>query len=151
MSIEEQLAARLKQAMREKKTREKDVLRMVKSQAQVKKTSSGFEGDTDDAFWTDVITRYVKQQKKALVEFEKAGEKGREAVEKLQFEIDYLAEFLPALLSEDEVRVIVKQAISEIGAVGVKMVGRVIGHVMKSHSDEVDAAMVKQIAAKELG
>ncbi|MCP4675944.1 MAG: GatB/YqeY domain-containing protein, partial [Deltaproteobacteria bacterium] len=55
MSIEEELTTRLKNAMRAKNTRELDVLRMVKTQGQAKKTASGFDGDTDDAFWTEVI------------------------------------------------------------------------------------------------
>ncbi len=151
MSIEEELTTRLKNAMRAKNTRELDVLRMVKTQGQVKKTAAGSEGDTDDEFWTEVITRYVKQQKKALVEFEKAGDQGKEGVESLRYEIDYLSPFLPKLKGEDEVRELVKQAIAETGAAGAKMAGRIVGHVMKSHREEVDAGMVKRIATEELG
>ncbi|MCP4602025.1 MAG: GatB/YqeY domain-containing protein [Proteobacteria bacterium] len=151
MSIEEELNVRLKNAMRAKNAKELDVLRMVKTQAQAKKTSPGFSGEVDDAFWTDVIVRYVKQQKKALIEFEKAGDKGKEGMENLKYEIEYFTPFLPKLKGEDEVREIVKQAIAETGVEGVKMAGRVIGWVMKSHRDEVDAAMVKRIATEELG
>ncbi|MCP4676861.1 MAG: GatB/YqeY domain-containing protein, partial [Deltaproteobacteria bacterium] len=102
-------------------------------------------------FWTEVITRYVKQQKKALVEFEKAGDQGKDGVESLRFEIDYLSPFLPRLKGEDEVRELVKRAIVETGTVGAKMAGRIVGHVMKSHREEVDAGMVKRIATEELG
>ncbi len=151
MSIEKQIADRLKDAMRKRNQQELDVLRMVKTQAQAKKTAPGFQGKTDDAFWTDVITRYVKQQKKATKEFEKAGDKGKEAIEKLQFEIDYLSPFLPELLGEEAVRELVKTAIAETDAKGSKMVGRVVGAVMKNHRDQVDPAMVKRLAALILG
>jgi uncharacterized protein YqeY len=141
----------MKQAMRAKDSGVLDVLRMVKTQAQLRKSEPGFKGETDDAFWKDVIARYVKQQKKALLEFEKAGEQGREGASKLRFEIEYLSPFIPKLKGEDEVRELVRRAIAETGAVGAKMVGRIIGHVIKSHKDEVDAEMVKRVATEELG
>ncbi len=150
MSIEAELASRLKEAMRSKNTKELDVLRMVKTMAQARKTAPGFNEKTDDAFFTDVIVSYVKQQKKALVEFQKAGDKGRENAEKIEFEVAYLDPFLPKLKGEDEVRVIVKAAVEQTGAASPKMVGKVIGFVMKDHKGEVDAAMVKRIALEEL-
>jgi uncharacterized protein YqeY len=151
MSIERELATRLESALRSKDKAVLDVLRMVKSRAGILKTVPGFQEETDDAFYLDVITGYVKQQKKALVEFEKAGEKGRENAEKLRFEIDYLAPFLPAVKGEAEVRDIVKKAIADTGAEGAKMTGKVMGVIMKDHKDEVDASMVKRIVAEELG
>ena len=66
MSIEQQLTARLKDAMRKKNKQEIDVLRMIKANAATAKVAPGFSGETDDAFWLEVITRFVKQQKKAL-------------------------------------------------------------------------------------
>jgi uncharacterized protein YqeY len=151
MSIEEELTTRLKQAMRDKNARELGVLRMVKTQGQAARTAPGFEGETDDAFWTDVIARYVKQQKKALVEFAKGGEQGAENVAQIEYEVEYLAPFLPAQLGEEEVRALVRQGIAETGAAGAKMAGKVIGWVMKGHRDQVDAALVKRIATEELG
>lgn len=151
MTIEEQLGTRLKEAMRAKRTEELDVLRMVKSQAQTARTAPGFDGATDDAFWLDAIARYVKQQRKAREEFEKGGEAGAEQVRKLTYEIEYLSAFLPKQRSEEDVRAFVKQAIAEVGAVGPKMVGRVVGVVMKGHRDEVDAEVVKRVATEELG
>lgn len=150
MSIEKELTSRMKDAMRSKDTAVLDVLRMVKTEAQITKTSVGFKGDTDDAFWLEVISRYVKKQKKAKVEFEKAGEPGKSNAEKLQFEIDYLEPFLPKMMGEDDVREIVLKAIEDTGANGPQMVGKVIGAVMKLHRDQVDAAMVKTIATEEL-
>jgi uncharacterized protein len=151
MNIEEKLMMRLKEGMRAKKSREVSAIRMIKTQAQAARTAPGFSGETDDAFWLDIITRYVKQQKKSRIEFENAGERGAEQVDDLTFEIEYFSEFLPKQLSPDEVRVIVKEAIAKTGASGTKMVGRIVGFVMKNHGKEVDAALAKSIAAEELG
>ena len=89
--------------MRAKDSQVLDVLRMVKTQAQAKKTSKGFDGETDDEFWTEIIARYVKQQKRALQEFERAGERGVQMAEGVRFEIEYLSPFLPRLKDEAEV------------------------------------------------
>lgn len=151
MSIEKQLTTMLKDAMRAKRTREVECLRMVKSHADGMRTAAGFSGETDDGFWSEAIKRYANQQKKALAEFEKAGDQGAEQAERLRFELELLAPFLPQLLGPEQVRELVRAAIAETGAAGPKMVGRVVGQVMKAHRDEVDPALVKQLAAEELG
>lgn len=151
MSVEEQITTRLKEAMRSKNTRELEVLRMVKTMATREKAAPGFDGETDDEFWLGVIGRYVKQQKKALIEFEKLGESAADHVEQIKFEVDYLTPFLPSLLDEAATRQLVKQVISETGALGVKMAGKVVGAVMKEHREQVDPRLVKQLATEELG
>jgi uncharacterized protein YqeY len=151
MSIEQRLNTRLKEAMRNKKDKELSALRMVKTLAQTQKAAAGFNGETGDAFWLETIARYVKQQKKAIKEYQKAGDKGAENIAQIQYEIDYFAPFLPKMLGEDEVRVLVKSAIAETGAVGSNMAGKIVGFIMKSNKGKVDAAMVKEIATKELG
>jgi uncharacterized protein YqeY len=151
MSIEQQLTDRMKEAMRSKKTQELDALRMVKSAAQTAKTASGFDGKVDDAFWLDVIQKYVKQQQRAIGEFEKAGESGRDHIERLHFEISYFADFLPKKMGDAELRALVKQAVEETGALNAKMAGKVMGHIMKSHKDLVDAETLKAVVMEVLG
>jgi len=151
MKIEEQLTARLKDAMRAKKTDEISVIRMVKSMATKERTAAGFNGEIDDDFWLKVIGKYVKQQKKALVEFENLGDTDSQQVATFKFEIEYLKPFLPSLLDEATVTILVEEAIAATGASGAKMTGKVIGAVMRTHKDDVDPAMVKRIAAHKLG
>jgi uncharacterized protein YqeY len=141
----------MKEAMRNKKQAELGVLRMIKTQAQTAKTAPGFDGETGDAFWQGVIAKYVKQQTRARVEFESAGDAGQKQVDQLTFEIEYLLEFLPKKLDDEAVRALVRQAIQDLAVENPKMIGKVIGHIMKTHRDEVDAAAVKRIAGEELG
>lgn len=150
MTIEEQIMTRMKEAMRNKQDAELGVLRMIKSNAQTAKSAPGFDGETNDAFWLEVIGKYVKQQTRAKAEFESAGDAGAEQVKQLAFEIEYLSEFLPKKLGEDAVRDLVQEGIAALGIENPKMVGKLVGHIMKSHRDEVDAAMVKRIAEEAL-
>ncbi len=151
MTVEEKLNNRMKDAMRNKNAQELDALRMVKSAAQTAKAAPGFPGVTDDAFWLDVIGKYVKQQQRSVIEFEKAGDAGKDHIDRLKFEIDYFSEFLPKKLGEAELNSLVKQAIQETGALNAKMAGKVMGHIMKIHKDSVDAEMLKRLVTEALG
>ena len=78
------------------------------------------------------------------------GERGREQADKLAFEIQYLAQWLPIGPSEDETRAMVRFAIAELKANDPKMIGRVIGQVMKS-AKGLDGALVNRLVREELG
>ena len=80
MPIEQDLDARLKQALRDKDQATLDVVRMIKSKVQERRTAKGFSGEVDDALLLDVMAAYRKQLQKAAEEYEKAGERGREAL-----------------------------------------------------------------------
>ena len=151
MGIEEQLTTRLTEAMRAKRLPEINVLRMVKTQAARERTAPGFTCDDADAFWLGVIQRYVRQQKKALGEYEALGEQAAAHIAEIKYEIEYLSPFAPSVLGEAETAALVDAAIAETQAVGPKMLGKVVGAVMKAHKDRVDAGLVKRIAAAKLG
>jgi uncharacterized protein len=151
MSIQEDLRAKLKAALRASDRRSADVIRMIESKVTERRTAKGFQGEVDDDLYRDVIAAYKKSLEKGRAEYERGGERGAEAVAELDWEIDFCQQFLPAQLGDDEIRAAVKEAIAELGASGQKMAGRVVGAVMKQHKGRVDAGRVKAIAAEELG
>jgi hypothetical protein len=122
----------------------------VQTEVSVAKTAPGFSGEVDDALYIATIGSYVKKMTKAKREYEDAGERGREQAAKLAYEIEYLSRWLPATLSEEETRALVRSAIEELAANDPKMAGRVIGHVMKSGAD-VDGSLVNRLVREELG
>jgi hypothetical protein len=151
MSIEQDLRARLTAALKAKDLKTANVIRMVNTKVMEKRTAKGFSGEVDDALFLDVIAAYKKSLDKAKDQFAAAGERGAEQLAELEFETEFLAQFLPEMLGEDQVREIVKKAIADLGASGPKMIGRVMGAVMKEHKGVVEAPLVKKIAAEELG
>jgi hypothetical protein len=151
MGIEEQLTTRLTEAMRGKRQAEINVLRMVKTAAAKERTAPGFASDDPEAFWLGVIQRYLRQQKKALAEYAALGAQAAPQIAEIEFELEYLAPFAPSKLGEAETAALVDAAIAETGAVGAKMLGKVVGAVMKAHKDTVDAELVKRLAAAKLG
>ena len=150
MAIQDEIESRLKSALREKDQAVLDVLRMLKSRVQEKTTAKGFSGDITDALWLEVIAAYQKQMKKAAAEYEKLGEAGAEQFRKISFEVEFCAGFLPTQLSEDELRVLVRERMAENAVTEPAQIGRLVGAVMKTHKGQVDAANVKRVAEELL-
>jgi uncharacterized protein YqeY len=126
-----------------------NVIRQVRSEVSVVKSSPGFTGEVDDELYLSTIATYVKRMAKARAEYEAMGERGEEQADKLAFEIDYLSKYLPTKLDEAATRALVEATIDEIGADDPKMTGRVIGAVMKSGED-VDGALVARLVNERL-
>jgi uncharacterized protein YqeY len=146
MGLEQELNDTLKQAIKDRDTRTSDVVRMIKTRIQERRTARDFRGEVDDALVRDVIGAYRKQLQKAIPEYEKAGERGAAQVAQLRFEIDFCARFLPRGLDEDALRALVQERLRALGVDDLKQVGRLVGDVMKTHKGQVEAADVKRVA-----
>ena len=151
MTIAEEFAAELKDAMKSRDRARSDVIRNVETEVARAKSEPGFSGDVDDDLYRGVIASYVKKMDKARQEYVSAGERGAQQAEKLGFEVDYLGRWLPQALSDDDTLVIVRQAISETGASDPKEAGKVVGHVMKSGTEGLDGGLVNKLVRQELG
>jgi uncharacterized protein YqeY len=150
MSLEERLDERLKQAIKEKDTPTADVVRMLKTRVSERRTAKGFSGQVDDALVLDVISAYRKQLQKALVEFEKVGERGAAHAAQLRFEVEFCERYLPKGLDEAALRALVRERLGALGVSDAKQVGRLVGDVMKTHKGQVEPADVKRIAEELL-
>ena len=150
MSLLTELNTRLKEAMKARRSEEVSVIRMIKSRITELQTSSSFKGELDDQAIVGVIAAYSKQMTKALTEFEKAGSSGQEQMDALKYEIAYLQPFLPTKLGEAETMKLVAEVQEREGIQDAKMMGRLIGAVMKSHKEQVDASLVRKAAEQLL-
>jgi uncharacterized protein len=150
MSIETQIGDLLKEAMRTRDQRTKDVIAMIKTKHMERRTAAGFKGPLDDTLWVDVIGAYQKQLRKAREEYAGLGEKGAETLPQLDFEIAFCARFLPQLAGEDDVRAAVKEAVAKLPARDPKQSGRLMGEIMKANKGKFDPAMVKRLVEEEL-
>lgn len=150
MGIQEELVAELQDAMRARDKPRASVIRQVQTEVAVAKSAPGFTGELDDELYTATIVSYVKKMEKARLEFEALGERGADQAAKLAFEVDYLSRWTPQLPGEDETRAIVVDAIAELGVDDPKMIGRVMGHIMKSDV-ELDGGLVNRLVREELG
>ena len=146
MALEQELTETLTRAIREKDSRTADVVRMLKTRLQERRTAKGFSGQVDDALVQDVIGAYRKSLQKALGEYEKLGERGAAQASQLKFEIGFCERFLPKGMDEAALRTLVQQRAQALNLTDVKQVGRLVGDIMKTHKGQVEAGDVKRIA-----
>jgi uncharacterized protein YqeY len=150
MSLEQELTDRLTKAIKTKDAPTADVVRMIKTRLQERRTAKDFSGTIDDAVVLEVIGAYRKLLQKAIAEYEKLGERGAEQATKLRFEIGFCEGYLPKGLDEGAVRALVQERIRTLGIADVKQVGRLVGDIMKTHKGQVEAADVKRMAEEML-
>jgi uncharacterized protein len=150
MSLEQELTDRLTQAIKTKDAPTADVVRMIKTRLQERRTAKDFSGTINDAVVLEVIGAYRKLLQKAIAEYEKLGERGAEQAAKLRFEMGFCEGYLPKGLDEGAVRALVQERIRALGIADVKQVGRLVGDIMKTHKGQLEAADVKRMAEEML-
>lgn len=151
MTIQEELMAELRDAMKSGDVRRRDAIRQVQTEVATAKSQPDFAGDVDDALYEKVIGSYVKKMDKSRQEYADLGERGAAMADKLAFEVDYLSRWLPQKLGEEETRALVKEAIDELGVEGdEKAAGRVTGHLMKTRGEDLDGGLVNRLVREEL-
>ncbi len=150
MSIKDELAAELRDAMRTGDRRRREVVREIETLISRKRSEPGFDGRVDDDLYREIMGSFAKKMDKAASEYEGLGERGVEMAAKLRWEVGYLSRWLPTKKTEEETRRIVRAAIAELAVDDPKMAGRVVGHLMKSMGDDLDARLVNQVVREEL-
>ena len=103
--------------------------------------------DISDEEALKVIKTLVKQRKESAQIFLKAGRE--ELAEKENLETSILEMYLPKMISDDEVRVLVEGIVKEIGAKDLSDIGKVMPLVMKRGKGKVDGKLANDIL-KEL-
>ena len=103
--------------------------------------------DISDEEALKVIKTLVKQRKESAQIFLKAGRE--ELAEKENLEISILEKYLPKMISDDEIRVLVEGIVKEIGAKDLSDIGKVMTLVMKRGKGKVDGKLANDIL-KEL-
>ena len=126
MGLERELDERLHQAIKARDTRTANVVRMLKTRLQERRTAKGFSGQVDDALVLDVISAYRKQLLKALAEFEKAGDRAASQVTQIRFETEFCERYLPRGLDETALRALVRDRITALAITDPKQVGRLV-------------------------
>jgi len=147
MALKDTLMDDLKSAMKDKDTIRKNVVQLIRSGV------LQFEKDNkvtlDDDGVLDVIAKQLKQRRDSLPEYEKSGRD--DLIAQLKREMELLMEYLPAQLSADELRAIVKETVEATGAASVKDMGKVMAAVMPKTKGRADGKEINAIARELLG
>lgn len=145
-NLEGQLRTELTAAMKAKDSKTANLIRMINTKIMERRTAKGFTGTVDDALILDVISTYKKSMEKARGDYVNAGDRGKEQLAEIDFEVEWCNKWLPKQISELELRDAVAKAISELPQKDPKMAGRVIGAIKKQYGDRADAQLTKKLA-----
>lgn len=146
MSLKEQLKADMKEAMKAREAGKValGVIRMVNGA--IKNTEINEKRELSDTDILGILAKEMKMRQDSLAEFEK-GQRD-DLVAQTKEEMEILKKYLPAQLSENEIRTIVVNAINSLTA-PVKM-GDVMGKVMPETKGRADGKLVNTIVREEI-
>lgn len=145
----QKLQEELKQAMLAKDELKTSVLRLLLSSinyCEIEKGKAGYQATDDDVL--TVIQREIKQRKDSIEHFESA--RRQELVDKEKKELEILQAYLPQQLSEEEVKNIVEQTISEVGASSITDMGKVMGALNAKLKGKTDMGIVSSLVKSSL-
>ena len=142
MSLKEQLMSDFKDAMKAKDEVRKNTISFAR--AAVKQYEIDNRKELDDEGIVAILAKQVKMRKDALSDFEKAGR--MDLADAYKQEIEVLQKYLPAQLSADEIRDIVKATAAELGIEGGKQnMGKLMGAVMGKVKGLADGNDVRKV------
>lgn len=152
MSIKQRIAGEITEAMKAGQKERLEVLRMLKArmqEAEVEiRAKKGREYELEDPEALGVLAAYAKQRRDSIDAFRSAGRE--DLATKEESELAIVTGYLPKQMSPDDVRAIVREAITATGATSAKDLGAVMKIVMPKVKGAADGKLVNQIAAEIL-
>jgi uncharacterized protein len=142
------LQGEYKAALRARDERKVGTLRLLFARAKNMAIEQRVE-EVDEATLLSLIQKEVKQREDSIAQFE-AGRRA-DLVEKETAERDILRAYLPAELSDDEIRAVIRRVIGETGAQGKADVGKVMRPVMVELKGRADGGRINRLVLGELG
>ena len=146
MSLLAQVQEEMKAAMKAKDKKTLAVVRQIKSAVMNEQINLGHDLTEEEEL--GVLSREVKQRKESISEFKEGGRDDLAA--DTQAELDVLAKYLPAQLSDDEIKQVVAEAIAKTGATSPKDMGKVMGIVSAQTKGRADGKVVADTVKKAL-
>ncbi len=146
MGIEEKINADVKASMLAKNAKRLEAVRAIKSVILLLKTSP--EGLTEESA-TKAIQKEYKKRKETYDIYVQQNRPDLAEDELAQALV--MEEYLPKALTDDELKTIIKNAISEIGATSPADMGKVMGAANKTIAGRADGKVVSQLVKELLG
>ena len=148
MGLKETLKNDLTEAIRSSDKVVSGTIRMVLT-AITNEEVSGKEARvlTDDEIIT-VLSREAKKRREAAEDFAKAGRTDKAADEKAEGEV--IAKYLPAQLSEDDIKALIAAAVASTGAAGPADMGKVMGAIKPLIAGKADGSLVSSLVKSTL-
>ncbi|MEZ4797600.1 MAG: GatB/YqeY domain-containing protein [Flavobacteriaceae bacterium] len=148
MSLQQDVMAAIKTAMKEKNQTALTALRAIKSAILLAQTESGASGELSEEQELKLLQKLVKQRKDSAAIYLEQNRKDLAQPEIDEAEV--INQFLPEALSEEEIEKVVEKTIEKLGAEGMKDMGKVMGVVSKELAGQADGKTISNIVRAKL-
>ena len=136
----------MKEAMKARAKERLATIRLI--QAEFKRVEVDERIEIDDARALVILDKMVKQRRDSISQFDSAGRDELAAIERA--EIGVIQEFLPQQLSEDEIALIIEDALSGIDATGMAAMGPLMGLIKPKLQGRADMGAVSKLVKAKL-
>ena len=142
VALLDQLNADMKEAMKAKQKDRLSVIRMLKASLQNELIHLGVAELNEEQELT-VLSREVKQRRDSLKEFRDADRE--DLAEKIEQELVYLNAYLPAQLTEEEIKQLISETAKMINAINPSDMGKLMGAIVPQTKGRADGALVSTL------
>ena len=140
------LEAELKNAMRARDRLRLDALRMVLTTIKLAEVDK--KGPLEDTDIANILMKEIKSLNETIEDAKRA--EREDLIEPLETKISILEEYLPAGLSEEEIRSLIAVTIQETGAASVQQMGMVMGKLIPQTKGRADGKLVSKLVREML-
>lgn len=128
----------MKEAMKAKDSRRLSTIRMVQSEIKSRDIANRGVGkdEASDEDILQILQKLIKQREESAKMYEDGGR--AELAQQEREEIEVIRSFMPAQMSDEEVLAAAKAVIAEIGAEGMRDMGKVIAALRERYAGQMD-------------
>ena len=146
MSLQEQISAALKDAMRARDEAKMATLRLALTA--IKKREKETRSLLEDQEVISVITSQIKQRRESIEQYRKAGREDLAQAEENELQI--LQDYMPEQVSEEEISNTLDEIIAEVGAVSMKDMGKVMKAAMAKLAGKAEGGAINAMVKAKL-
>ena len=148
MNLFDQISEDIKQAMLAKDKVALDALRGIKKEFLEAKTAKGSDGELHDDRALQILQKMVKQRKEAAEMFR--GANRLELADDEMAQCVIIERYLPAMMSEDELKAALQAIITQVGAAGPQDMGKVMGVATKQLAGKAEGKTINLVVRQLL-
>ncbi|MGF1564516.1 MAG: GatB/YqeY domain-containing protein [Flavobacteriales bacterium] len=149
MNITERINNDIKEAMKARESGKLAALRDIKSKLLLEATKEGGSGEVDEDGALKILNKLYKQRVEAAEIYQAQGREDLLADELAQAEV--IKAYLPAQLSEAELRSSMEEIIARVGASSMADMGKVMGAATKELAGKADGKAISAMVKALLG
>lgn len=137
--LRDELSGSLKEAMKAKDEQRVSTLRLILAALKDRDIAARGKGQSEPVSESEILemlTKMIRQRRDSIKMYEEGGRV--DLAEREQGEIDVIETFLPKQLTEDEIRAAATAVIAELGAAGLKDMGRTMSEMKQRYAGQMD-------------